>query len=246
MNVYHMTYEPSFRILDLHFWGCNLNCLGCYKNYEIHDLGLNGKSVERLATAAKAEPPSHFYTLEQVLEKTWGLNPKFTIFMGKEAALDPELPVLAAALHAQTGGYHILLTNGLKVPELSNIDEVVFSFKAYNGGIHRKYTGQTNDQILSNFRHYYLTGKRVQAEIAYIPGLVEESDIEDLAKFIAGIDVNIPFRVTSYFEVPSAPWESATRDQVNSAAKVAGQYLKNMETVTSDETNEQWKPVVVF
>ncbi|APV45301.1 Pyruvate-formate lyase-activating enzyme [Dehalogenimonas formicexedens] len=245
MNVYHITYEPSFRILDLHFWGCNLHCLGCYKNFEIHDLGLNENAVEQLSHAAPAEPPTHFFTLAEVLHKTQGLDPKYTIFMGQEAIMDPELPALAASLHERDHSQQILLTNGLKVGDLKDIDEVVFSFKTYFKAAHKRYTGQTNETIMTNFKHIFDNGKKLQAEIAYIPGIVEEPDIKQLAKFIAGIDKNILFRVTSYFAVPKAPWHSATREQVENAARMAKLYLNNVTTVTSEEKSGQWKPVVV-
>ncbi|XUX00052.1 MAG: radical SAM protein [Dehalogenimonas sp.] len=245
MNVFHITYEPNHQILDIHFWGCNLNCRGCYKNYEIYDLGLSNKTIFGLTKKPKAHPPKKFLSLEEILDSTKNLDPKSIIFMGKEAAVDLELPQLAAALKKHTNSHHMLLTNGYEIPDLTDIDEIVFSFKAFSPVLHNLYTRKSNEQILANFKRYYASGKTLQAEIAYIPGLIEDDEIYHLSRFIQDIDKNIPFRITSYFAVPDAPWRSATVEQVESAAMIAKRYLKNVTTVTSNEKNSQWKPVVI-
>lgn len=246
-NVYHITYEPRHRVLDLHFWGCNLNCRGCYKNYDIYDLGLAGKSVDELVQKkTKAEPPKYYLTKDEVMARIAGLEVKYAIFMGKEAALDPELPALADAIHREFNSYNILLTNGLKLVDLSNIDEVIFGFKAFHETVHREYTGMSNRQILRNFRTIYEGGKRLQAEIAFIPGLVEATEIEALSSFIANIDDSLVFRVTSYFAVPSAPWLSASHEQVKKSAISAKRYLKNVDYITADMKDQNWKPERIF
>lgn len=245
-NVYHITYEPRYRILDLHFWGCNLNCRGCYKNYDIYDLGLTGKSIHQLPMNKKAEPPECFLTRDEIMAKINRLEAKQTIFMGKEAALDPELPVLASEIHKRLNSFNILLTNGLKLADLSDIDEVIFGFKAFSEPVHLEYTGISNHQILKNFRTIYNSGKQLQAEIAFIPKLVENQEIEALAKFVADIDKELIFRITSYFAVPSAPWPSASHEEVEQAAVVAKRHLKNVTIVTTDMKSESWKPERVF
>ncbi|MCF7634724.1 MAG: radical SAM domain protein [Dehalococcoides mccartyi] len=246
MNIYQITYEPNYRVLGLHFWGCNLFCRGCYKNYRIDDLSLPGSSVEQLKDAPRAKNPARFLTLEEVLEKTEGLTPRDIFFMGKEASLDPELPPLAARLHARHKSFHTLLTNGRKLTDLSDIDEAVFGFKSASESIHREYTGLSNTGILANFKKVYQSGKKVQAEIAFIPDLVEEEEIGALAKAISEIDRRLLFRVTAYFAVPGAPWPSACREQVEDAASVARRYLDNVVTMASDSRDNGWKPEVIF
>ncbi|MEN8614009.1 radical SAM protein [Dehalogenimonas sp. THU2] len=246
MNVFHITYEPQYKILDLHFWGCNLKCRGCYKNYDVFDLGLTENPLERLLSLPEASPPTRFLKFDEVLNHIKSINPEYTIFMGQEAVLDAELPLLAAAIHETTKSRIILLTNGLKMADLTHVDEVVFSFKAFNDDVHKQYTGGSNAQILTNFKKLYASGAPVQAEIAYIPGLVEEKEIEDLARYLAGIDADVPFRVTSYFAVPGAPWKPAGKDQVEKAAIRARLHLRNVTTITSDMKSSSWKPVRIF
>ena len=245
-NVYHITYEPSYHVLGLHFWGCNLDCRGCYKNYDIYDLSLGEKSLDQLAQSQKAEPPTSFLTVDEVMAKIAGLEVKRAIFMGKEAALDPLMPALAAAVHGDTSSFNILLSNGLKLADLDHIDEVTFSFKAFSDEVHRQYTGISNRQILENFKAIYKSGKQLQAEIAFIPDLVENEQIEALARFIASIDKNLLFRITSYFAVPGAPWLSASRRDVERAASLAEKYLNNVTFVTADMKSDKWNPRRIF
>jgi pyruvate-formate lyase-activating enzyme len=246
MNIYHITFEPGYHVLDLHFWGCNLNCRGCYKNYEIYDLGLNGHSVDSLQTKTKAEPPHSFLSRDEIMAKIAGFDVRHAIFMGQEAAMDPELPALASAVHRSFNSYNILLTNGLRTAELGDIDEVVFSFKAFGEEVHREYTGISNRQILNNFQKIYKSGKQLQAEIAFIPGLVENEEIAALARYIAAIDDSTTFRITAYFAVPGAPWPSASPEQVIGAAELTKKYLKNIAFMTTDMKGDNWKPQRIY
>ncbi|PPD59186.1 radical SAM protein [Dehalogenimonas etheniformans] len=246
MNVFQVTYEAKRHILDLHFWGCNLNCKGCYKRFYRDDLGLLDNDFIDFSKMSVIAEPDRFFSNDEVLLKTEHLDPHYTIFMGKEASLDPDMPILARAIHDRFKSTNILLTNGLTLADVNAIDEIIFSFKAFNPEIHRKYTGQTNEQILDNFKTLCAMEKQIQAEIAYIPGLVETHEIEQLAKFIAGVNDQIIFRVTSYISVPSAPWPSATRPQVESAVARAKVYLPNVDQVTSDMRDKSWKPVTIL
>jgi pyruvate-formate lyase-activating enzyme len=180
------------------------------------------------------------------MAKTAGLDVRHAIFMGQEAAMDPELPALAEAVHRSFNSYNILLTNGLKTVELVDIDEVVFSFKAFREEVHLEYTGVSNGEILNNFRAICKSGQQLQAEIAFIPGLVENEEIAALARYIATIDDSMTFRVTAYFAVPGAPWSSASSEQVVGAAELARKYLKNTACMTTDMKSENWKPQRIF
>jgi pyruvate-formate lyase-activating enzyme len=184
--------------------------------------------------------------MNEILARVHDLRPKYTIFMGQEAALDPELPKLAKAMHEKARSNNILLTNGLAATDLSHIDEVVFSFKAYNDAVHIQYTGLSNHQILINFRELLKTSVKIQAEIAYIPGLVEEDEIEALAKYVGALDPDLPFRVTSYFAVPGVPWRAADQAQVEKATSRAKLHLLNVMSITSDMKQSTWKPERIF
>lgn len=246
MNIFHITYEPTYKTLDLHFWKCNLNCRGCYKNYEIYDLGLVDNAIEKMATKSLAQEPQHFLSYDEVIKLTEELEIKYAIFMGNEAAIDTELPRLARSLHNRHNSYNILLTNGLKLTDMTDIDEVIFSLKAYSDKTHREYTGKSNKKILANFKNIYDTGKKLQAETVLIPEYIDSKEVEELARFVSSIDKDLTFRVIGYFPVPGCPWRAATGEDVGKAAELARKHLNNVTCMTSEMKGDNWKPKRIY
>lgn len=235
MKVYHVTYEPSYKSTDIHFWAkCNLGCHACYTYYENLDFGLFDDPIARIASKPLANPPSSFLSLPEVLGLLRGRDIDRAIFMGTEPALDPEMPALAEALHHEFHCYNILLTNGLKLPRLEHIDEFIFSIKACSEKLHLDYTGQSNEKILANFATLYKSGERLQAETVLIPGLIEAAEIERIARFVASVDRSIPLRIDAYFPVGENPWRAATVEEVEEAARLAGQHLDRVGCLTLD------------
>jgi len=236
MKVYHIAYEPSYQSVDFHFWtGCNLQCRGCYLNYEKLDFGLLDDPVAHIAVQKRESPPQKFLSFDEVMAYVEPLKIKYAVFMGDEAALDLELPKLAKALHQKFHSYNIILTNGRKMMDLEDIDEVIFSIKAISEDVHRDYTGHSNKIILENFAKMYRTGTKLQAETVLIP-----------AKFVASVDKDITFRIDSFFEVPGCPWRSATKEEVEEAATLAKKHLNNVTCLTLDMKRLGDKAVKVF
>jgi pyruvate formate lyase activating enzyme len=247
MKVYHITCEPSFNSVDIHFWTeCNLGCHACYTKYENLDFGLFDDPIARVAANSRKSPPADFLSLKEVMNLLKGMDIKRVIFMGTEPALDPELPLLADKLHREFGCYNIILTNGLKLIDLEHIDEVVFSVKAYSDRLHRYYTGKSNKRILSNFITIYKSGKNLQAETVLIPEYIDASEIELISIFIAGVDKDIPLRIDAYFPVGDNPWRAATTGEVELAADLARRHLNKVSCLTLDMKRIGDKPVRIF
>jgi len=247
MKVYHIAYEPSYQSLDIHFWtGCNLQCRGCYLNYEKQDFGLLDDPVARVAAQSREAPPEKFLSYDEVIAFLKPLKIKYAIFMGDEAALDPELPRLARDLHERFHSYNIILTNGRKLIDMDHIDEVIFSIKAFSNDIHQDYTGHSNKRILENFVKIARSGMKLQAETVLIPGYIDAKEVETVAKFVASVNKEITFRIDSYFQVPGCPWRSATKEEVAEAEALAKKHLSNVTILTLDMKRLGDKAVKVF
>ncbi|UCG54430.1 MAG: radical SAM protein, partial [Dehalococcoidia bacterium] len=161
MNIYHIAYEPTFRSLDIHFWTeCNLNCQACYTHYEKLDFGLLDDPIAGIDKRPRENPPKRFLSLAEVMSLIKDLSIERVICMGTEPSLDPELPALVEALHHKFRCYNIILTNGLKLFDLTHIDEVIFSIKTLSEWLHRDYTGRSNKTIIKNFHTIHNSGKR--------------------------------------------------------------------------------------
>lgn len=236
MNVYHITYGPETKIVDLHFWGCNLNCRACLLKREIYDCHLTEtKDRIRRQQRRSNRAPEKFLDMDEIMRLLRELEVREVIFMGAEAALDPELPKLTEALHREFSSHNILLTNGFHIPDLTHIDEVVFSIKAFTDSIHIDFTGVSNKKALENFPAYYKAGVSLRTESIFIPDYIDATETQKIARFIAGVDKNIPHRIDAYIPTSDNPWRRPAPGEVEAAAEMARQHLENVSYLTGHE-----------
>ena len=236
MNIYHITYAPMVKTVHLHFWSCNLNCRACLLLKEIYDCHLEETRDAIFNKERKTiETPQRFLGLEEVMEILERLEVRTVIFMGAEPTIDPRLPQLAETLHKEFKGYNILLTNGFKLINLEHIDEVVFSIKAVTDSLHRHYTGKSNKKALNNFVKLNQSGVRLRAESIFIPEYIDFLEIENIARFIGGVNKAIPYRIDAYIPVGDSPWRRPTPEELEQAATVAKKHLLNVSYLTGNE-----------
>jgi len=247
MKLYHIAYEPSYHSMDFHFWTeCNLKCKGCYTNFEKHDFSLKDDPVAEIAEAERETPPDKFLSYDETLETIKDYKIKYAVFLGTEAALESELPRFAKTLHEKFGSYNILLTNGVKLMDMADIDEVIFSIKAVTDDLYKEYSGRSNRAALENFKKIYATDKKLQVEMILIPEYIDAKEVEKVAEFIASVDKNITFRIDAYFPVPGCPWRAATNEEVEEAEKLAKKHLNNVSILTLDMKRIGDKAVQIF
>ncbi len=75
MNIYHITYAPGAASVQLHFWGCNINCRACLLKREIYDCHLE-ETKERIKQPQRKTvlKPQTFLDRAQVMERLGGLR----------------------------------------------------------------------------------------------------------------------------------------------------------------------------
>jgi pyruvate formate lyase activating enzyme len=236
MNVYHITYGPATKIAQVHFWGCNLKCRACLLKREIYDCHLT-ETKDRIFRGKSREThtPKNFLDLEKVMQHLRKVEVKEIIFMGAEPALDPQLPLLAKALHREFACHNVLLTNGFHLPDLTDINEVVFSIKAFTDSIHRDFTGKSNEMALKNLAVLYRNDVRLRTESIYIPEYIDDREIDKIAKYIGGIDRNIPYRIDAYIPIGDNPWRRPTPGEIADAAAMAKKHLSSVSYLTGAE-----------
>jgi len=237
MNVYHITYGPETKIVQLHFWGCNLDCRACLLKREIYDCHLT-ETKDRIFQGKNRnnQKPDTFLDIEEILRLLKKLDVSEIIFMGAEPALDPGLPQLSEELHREFSSYNVLLTNGFQIPDLSHIDEVVFSIKACTDSLHRDFTGKSNKKALENFVTLYEYGVKIRTESIFIPEYIDNPEIEKIAGFVAGADRNIPYRIDAYIPIGDNPWRRPIPEEIESAASQAQKHLANVSFLTGSES----------
>jgi len=237
MNIYHITYSPETKIACLHFWGCSLDCRGCLLKKELCDCHLEETKRSVLDPAKKnALTPQRFLSLDDTQRILLKLEIKETVLMGAEAALDPELPPLTKFLHDSFGSHNVLLTNGFVIPDLEDIDEVVFSLKAYTDQLHRDYTGKGNENALGNFVRYCHSGVKLRTESVLIPGYIDCAEIDKISGFIGEHDSRIPYRIDAFIPFGDNPWRRPTLQEMENAVNVARKNLAQVTCLTGNET----------
>ncbi|AKG54160.1 radical SAM domain protein [Dehalogenimonas sp. WBC-2] len=192
-----------------------------------------------------ATPPEKFLFLEEVMEILEPFKLKQVILEGQEAGLDPAYPAVTVALHRRFGCNNVLLTNGYHMPDLTHTDKVEFGIKALTDSINIDYTGKSNKAVLENLVKTYQMGKKIIVESVLIPEYMDIDEIERIAKFVAGIDRNIPFMILPYFKSGDNPWRRPTPSDMEQAAEAARHHLTTVYHFSGEEKLE-WEVKSLF
>lgn len=234
-NIYHVVYFSSDDSIYAYFKGCNFQCEGCITKVTHWDLHLlyayaQAQACYRLPSVDEVNTLS----LSDLHDLLGSLNAKRAVLTGGDPTADDEL-VSVVKLFTDAGIATVLFTNGdllneglIQKLDEAGLGEVYVSIKAYSDSVHRQFTGHSNKRSLENFKLLKNSRIKLGAGTILIPGLVDVDEIEGLAKFIGGVDPNIPLRIAAYMPIPGTPWRSPTKDEMMKAAQMASRYLKNV------------------
>ncbi len=238
-NVYNIAFAESTKQAYLHFWGCNIKCKGCVCQKVVFDFMLDRNMHLHLAEPRGiAAAPTRFMDTDEVVDTLVGLDVKWVLFEGQEASLDPQMPLIAEALHRKLGTTNVLLTNAYQMSDLTHIDKVSIGLKAYSEKLHRDYTSESNQTILENFEKIYHSGVPMMAETVLIPEYIDHEEIGKIAKFIATVDPGIRYQIDAYFKAGDNPWRRPTAEEVELATVAASKHLSNVYAYKGSEPRE--------
>lgn len=211
--------------------GCNFKCRGCFSNARKP----TGKhlTVEELVKLIKNSS-----------QRYYGKLPEEIIITGGEPTLDKEY--LLRLISKLNFAYIILETNAylldkeyIKELVKAGVKEFMVDLKALNDKKHEWYTGFSNKKILKNIKTIQENAKLV-IKTLYIPGLVEEDEIGDIAKFIAAINPKIEYRIND-FKTRHGLSRDPTINEMEKAYKLAKKHLRNV--VISRSCRRESKPL---
>jgi pyruvate-formate lyase-activating enzyme len=235
-NIYHIAYTPELKEVCLFFWGCNIDCRGCYCKRRIYSPMLKDWIGAHLEDPdGVVPPPNRFLNVNELVNILDGYDFTSVILEGQEASIDPTLPRVAEILHQRYGSRNTLLSNCYQLPSMKNIDKVEFGIKAVSDDLHRHFTGVPNHRMLNNFVRLYQQGMKLIVESVVIPDYIDIDETERIAKFIAGVDKDIPYVLLPYFKSSDNPWRRPTPAEMETAAGIAKKSLSNVFCFKGDE-----------
>ena len=174
--------------------GCNFKCKGCFSI--ARDTVGEPMTVEQLVNLVK-NASRNYYGDTQLQE---------VVITGGEPTLNRRYLTDLVAHLKEFVGWIVLDTNGYFLDDMylqelieAGVTEVIFDLKAWDEKLHVWYTGYSNRRILENIRNAYGQVKLV-VNTVYIPGIVDDCEIENIAKFLSEIEdeEEIDYRINSF------------------------------------------------
>jgi pyruvate formate lyase activating enzyme len=92
------------------------------------------------------------------------------------------------------------------------IDLFLYDVKVIDAGEHQKYTGISNDVILSNLKKLDLEGKNIIIRFPIIPGITDtRENIEQVARFVGGLKAVREINLLPYNKLGKGKYEKLNR-----------------------------------
>lgn len=211
-------FLPNTLTFSIGMDGCNLSCEWC-QNWEISQKAAEDSpeeiSPERLVKdTLKSGCPSISYTYTEP-------------FISYEYIFD------VAKLAKQKGLKNILVTNGFVNKEpfekiAPYIDAMNIDLKSFKDETYKKYCGAKLKPILDTIKRAHEKGIHIEITTLVIPGLNgSEKEFEEIAKFIASVDREIPWHISRFFPMYKMLNKDITPIKtLETAYKIGKKYLK--------------------
>jgi len=114
---------------------------------------------------------------------------------------------------------------------------VKFDLKAWDDNLHQALCGVTNKPVLENFR---MIGERyfrerpelpvLTASTLLVPGYIDAVEVDNIARFIAEIDPEIPYTLLAFYpQYVMADLPTTSRKQAIECRKAAEKHLSNVK-----------------
>src|SRR3989338_4553870 len=215
--------------------GCNFRCGFC-QNWQISQ----AKEAEKLGLDSDEMPP------DEIVAQAKKYGCRSISYTYTEPTIFFEYAYETAAIAKKEGLYNIFVTNGYITPEALEIikpylDAANVDLKAFAENFYNRICGAKLEGVLESIKKMKELGIWIEVTTLVIPGLNDsKTELKELASFIAGVGVEIPWHVSrfhpDYKLTGSEPTPVRTLEMAYKIGKEAGLryvYLGNL----SEEEN---------
>jgi len=206
--------------------GCNFCCKGCFRP---------ARDIEGIPLTAEEA----LERMEKACQRYYGKVPSEAMITGGEPTLDKAyLLCLVKGLKEKGFKKIVLMTNGYALGvdenyvhelEEAGLTEAHVDLKAFSEDIHRWYTGKSCKPVLRAIERLNDSVIELLVQTIYMPGIVDDAEIEKIAKFLASLNKNMRYRINPF--APTFAYEKVTRrptlKEMERAYEVASKYLPN-------------------
>ena len=217
--LYH--FHPGRPILSIGGFGCNLRCPFC-QNHQI----------AAPTNLALAQSDMHDVSVEEIVAMAKKIPNNIGVaYTYNEPLINYEFLLNCTSQIRGAGLCNVLVTNGFINPEplkalLPFIDAVNIDLKGFTDEFYANLNGSLQpvlDTIAIAHKHCH-----VEVTTLVIPG-ENESHIEPIAKWLAGLDCSIPYHISRFFPRHQYEDKPPTPPQViYRLCDVAGNYLSHV------------------
>jgi pyruvate formate lyase activating enzyme len=232
--AYKPTAEYNYSNLAVFYGACSYDCLFC-QNWHYRNLSVRYKpvmSAENLASKVNKhvscicyfggdpspQMPHSLETSRLALEKARTEKRILRVCWETNGYMNPQMAEEAAKIALESGG------------------NIKFDLKAWSDPLNIALCGVSNKPTLENFQKIgekYFERRRelppLSASTLLIPGYIDGEEVENIARFIGCINVNIPFTLLAFYpcyimnDLPTT-----SKKQALEFRKAAEKHLKNV------------------
>lgn len=210
--LYH--FMPGTSSLSIATVGCNLKCDWC-QNFDISQCTRGSVDRAEITNRLGAE-----MTPEQIVKDAQKHNCPSISYTYTEPTIFLEFALDTMKLAHQKKLKNIWVSNGYMTPETLDLitpylDAINIDLKGFSEENYLKYSGAKLQPVLDNIREIYRRKIHLEVTTLIIPGINDdEKQLNDIARFLAGISKNIPWHISRFFpaykmmDTPPTPVET--------------------------------------
>ncbi|MEW5802169.1 MAG: AmmeMemoRadiSam system radical SAM enzyme [bacterium] len=209
-------FYPASQSFSIATVGCNFRCLNC-QNFSISQIINNGGRI-----IGKGLSP------EQIVESAAYNRCESIAYTYTEPTIFLEYVLDTARLAKSKGIKNVLVTNGYITPEAlkashSFIDAANIDLKGFHDRRYQRMCGAKLQPVLDSIRLYHELGIWTEVTTLIIPNHNDSpEELEQIARFLVGIDPAIPWHVTQFCPTYKLIDESRTPKETLQRARDIG------------------------
>ncbi|MFB0559388.1 MAG: radical SAM protein [Dehalococcoidales bacterium] len=230
-RVPFLTFVVSpYQKVKINLAGCNFDCKACFAIAK-REVGRE-LTVEELIDLLIKSCQRIYGKLVDDVQITGGeptVNTDYLLYLIRRLR-----ELHASQIGISTNSY-LLDRNLIEELKFWGVNYIKLDLKAYSDEIHKWYTGRSNINVLKAVQLLSEYGLNFYVRTIYTPDMVENDEIEKIARFLSQIDRNISYKIYQFapeYTNNDILRRSPTHEEMLTAGNTAKRYLANAEAYT--------------